>query len=67
MDTVCELNDSTVREIMDFVIDCVDIPETLRKVSENLYNSYQNRIEYFQTACANQNKLKAKCRIVYIN
>jgi len=67
MDTVCELNDSTLREIMDYVIDCVDIPETFRKLSENLYNSYQNRKETFHTGCANQNKLKAKCRIVYIN
>jgi hypothetical protein len=67
MDTVCELNDSTLNDIMDFVIDCVDIPETLRKLSENLYNSYQNRKENFPSGCASQNKLKAKCRIVLIN
>ena len=61
MEIVCEINDETIKDLMDYIVICIDVGETLKLISENLYNSFENRKQQYPTNSINKSKLKAKC------
>ena len=61
MDTFYELNDETQKDLLNYIIECIDVAETLKLLSDNLFISYENRKQQFLTNSVNKLKLKAKC------
>ena len=61
MDTDYEINQENQNEILNFIIENIDVAETLRKLSKILYSSYENRKQQYLSNKSNKSKLKAKC------